>query len=169
MRHCCTQREAFHTLPQQMTYQADQTKKRKGEREEICEKHTGLTDVSISSLTDISESVSHSVVSNSLRPHGLQPARLLCPWDSPGKNMGAGCHSLLQGIFLTRGSNLGLLHCRQILYCLSYRDDPVGKIRLVSTYDTRPSLRNELLEWNKWQTSIWLQSTARGRFSPGIF
>ena len=38
-----------------------------------------------------------------------------CPWDSPGKNTGVGCHSLLQGVFLTQGSNLGLLHCRQIL------------------------------------------------------
>ena len=34
-------------------------------------------------------------------PRGLQPARLLCPWDSPGKNAGVGCHALLQGIFLT--------------------------------------------------------------------
>ena len=38
-----------------------------------------------------------SVVSSSLRPHGLQPTRLLCPWDSPGKNTGVGCHSLPQG------------------------------------------------------------------------
>ena len=37
-----------------------------------------------------------SVVSNSVRPHGLQPTRLLCPWDSPGKNPGVGCHFLLQ-------------------------------------------------------------------------
>ena len=37
-----------------------------------------------------------SVVSDSLRPHRLQPTRLLCPWDSPGKNTGAGCHFLLQ-------------------------------------------------------------------------
>ena len=49
----------------------------------------------------------------------LEPARLLCPWNSPGKNIGVGCHSLLQGIFLTQGSNLSLLHRRQILYCLS--------------------------------------------------
>ena len=35
--------------------------------------------------------VSRSVVSNSLRPHGLQPTRLLCPWDSPGKNTEVGC------------------------------------------------------------------------------
>ena len=37
---------------------------------------------------------SHSVVSNSLRPHGLQPTRLLCPWDFPGKSTGVGCHCL---------------------------------------------------------------------------
>ena len=43
-------------------------------------------------------------------PHGLQPARLLCPWDSPGKNTGVGDHSLLQGIFLTQGSNRCCLH-----------------------------------------------------------
>ena len=48
---------------------------------------------------------SRSVVSDSLRPHGLQPTRLLSPWDSPGKNTGVGCHALLQGIFLTQGSN----------------------------------------------------------------
>ena len=53
--------------------------------------------------------VSHSVLSNSLWPYGLQPTRLLCPWDSPGKNTGMGCHALLQGIFLTQGSNLSLL------------------------------------------------------------
>ena len=43
------------------------------------------------------------------RPHGLQPARLLCPWDSPGKNTEVGCHSLLQGIFPTQGLNWHLL------------------------------------------------------------
>ena len=44
-----------------------------------------------------------SVVSDSLWPHGLQPARLLCPWDSPGKNTGVGCHALLQGILPNPG------------------------------------------------------------------
>ena len=47
--------------------------------------------------------------------------RLLCPWDSLGKNTGVGCYFLLQGIFLTQRSNLGLLHCREILYHLSRR------------------------------------------------
>ena len=46
--------------------------------------------------------LSHSLVSNSLRPYGLQYASLLlCPWDFPGKNTGVGCHFLLQGIFPT--------------------------------------------------------------------
>ena len=50
-----------------------------------------------------------SVVSDTLRPSGLWPARLLCSWDSPGKNSGVGCHALLQGIFPTLGLNLHLL------------------------------------------------------------
>ena len=63
-------------------------------------------------------SVSHSVMSDSLRPCGFHledPTRLLCPWNSPNENNGVGIHALLQEIFLTPGSNLGLLHCRQIL------------------------------------------------------
>ena len=96
-----------------------------------------------------------------LQHDGLQPARLLCPWDSPGKstgvgfqellqgifptqrlnsdlpvdslpyeqlakpkNTGVGSLSLLQGIFLTQQSNWGLLHCRWILYQLSYQGIP---------------------------------------------
>ena len=51
-----------------------------------------------------------SVVSNSLLPHGLQPTRLLCPWDISGKSTGVGCHFPLQGIFPTQGLNLCLLH-----------------------------------------------------------
>ena len=57
--------------------------------------------------------------------HGLLPARLLCSWNSPGKDTGVGCHSLLQGIFQTQGLILGLLHCRQIVYRLSHQGSPV--------------------------------------------
>ena len=60
------------------------------------------------------------VLSHSLQAHGLQPIRLLCWWDFPGKNTEVGCHALFQGIFLIQGSNpriLRHLHCRQILYC----------------------------------------------------
>ena len=99
-----------------------------------------------------SESVTCSVMSDSLRPHGLQPARLLCPWNfpgkntevgshsilqparllrpwnSPGKNTGVGSHSLLQGIFPSQESNLGFLYCRQILYHLSHWGSPKQNI-----------------------------------------
>ena len=66
----------------------------------------------------------YSVMSNFLQPHGLQPSRLVCPWDFPGKNTGVDCLSLLQEIFPTQGSNPGLLHCRQILYLLSHQGSP---------------------------------------------
>ena len=45
--------------------------------------------------------------------HGLWLTRHPCPWDSPDKHTRVGCHSLLQGIFLIHGLNLGVLHCRQ--------------------------------------------------------
>ena len=61
-------------------------------------------------------SESHSVTSDSLWPYGLYS-----PWNSPGQNTGVGSHSLLQGIFPTRGSNSGLPHCRCILYQLSHK------------------------------------------------
>ena len=51
--------------------------------------------------------MSRSVTSDSLPPRGLQPTRLLCPWDSAGDNTGVDCHALLQGIFLTQGSKPG--------------------------------------------------------------
>ena len=53
-----------------------------------------------------------------------KPSRLPCPWNSPGKNIEVGSHSLLQEIFLTQGLNPSLLHCRPTLYCLSYQVSP---------------------------------------------
>ena len=64
-------------------------------------------------------SESRSVVSNSLRPHGLYN-----PWNSPDQNTGVGSLSLLQGIFLTQGLNPGLPYCSQILYQLSHKRSP---------------------------------------------
>ena len=55
-------------------------------------------------------------MSDSLQPHGLYN-----PWNSPGQSTGVGSLSLLQGIFPTQGSNLGLPHCGQILYQLSHK------------------------------------------------
>ena len=62
-----------------------------------------------------------SVTSDSLWPCGLQPTRLLRPWDFPGKSTGVGCHFFLQGVFPTQGLNPGLPHCRQTLYRLSHQ------------------------------------------------
>ena len=69
------------------------------------------------SLEPLKKSESHSVRSNSLRTH-----RLYSPWNSPGQHTGVCSHSLLQGIFPTQRSNLGLLHCRCILYQLSHQE-----------------------------------------------
>ena len=74
--------------------------------------------------------VKMSVNCVTLQPHGLQPTRPPCPW---GKNIGVGFHSLLQGICLTLGSSPGLLHWRQILYCLSPQRSPQYKV-LVRTF-----------------------------------
>ena len=62
-----------------------------------------------------------SVMSDSREPMDSSLPGSSCPWDSPGKKTGVGCHSLLQEIFLTWGSNPGLFHCRQILYHLSHQ------------------------------------------------
>ena len=93
------------------------------------------------------ESESCSVLSNSLRSQGLYS-----PWNSPGQNTGAGCRSLLQGIFPTQRLNPGLLHCRQILYHLSYMEDP--KVAqscptLCNTmgYRVHGTLQARILEW----------------------
>ena len=61
-----------------------------------------------------------------MQPQGLEPTRLLLLRDSPGKNTGVGCHSLLQRLFPTQGSNPHLLHCRQILHHLSHQGSPRG-------------------------------------------
>ena len=62
-----------------------------------------------SSCCSLSLACAHSVVSDSLQPHGPYPTRLLCPWNFPGKNIGVGCHFLLQKVFPTQGKNPRLL------------------------------------------------------------
>ena len=57
-------------------------------------------------------------------PMDCSPSGSFVHGDSPGKNTGVACHALLQGIFPTQGWNPGLLHCRQILYCLSHQGGP---------------------------------------------
>ena len=56
------------------------------------------------------------------------------PWNPPGQNTGVGCHSLLQGIFPTQGSNPDLVHCRRILYQLSHQGNPFSRGYVVTIY-----------------------------------
>ena len=75
-----------------------------------------------------------SIESESLWAYVLKPIRLLCPWDSPGKNTGVGCHALLQGIFPTQGLNLRFLHlllCRWVLYHWATRE-ALNKVHFLS-------------------------------------
>ena len=69
-------------------------------------------------------------MSDSLWLHG--PARPLCPWDFPGKNIGMDCHFLPQGIFLSQGSNPSLLNCRWILYHWVTRKEHICSVHLLS-------------------------------------
>ena len=70
-------------------------------------------------LIHLRESESRSVLSHSLRPHGLYS-----PWNSPGQNTVVGSLSILQGFFPSQGSNPGLPQCRRILYQLSHKGSP---------------------------------------------
>ena len=66
-----------------------------------------------------------------LQAYGLQPSRFLCPWDSPGKNNGVGCHALLQGIFPTWGPTYVFCIGRWVLYHLSHQGSPLSPQRLI--------------------------------------
>ena len=66
-------------------------------------------------------------MSDSLQSYGLLPTRFLCPWDSPGKDTGVGCHALLQGSYPTQGLNpylFGLLHLQAGSLPLHYLGSP---------------------------------------------
>ena len=76
---------------------------------------------------------SRSVVSNSFMTHGLQPTRLLDPWNFPGNNnfpTEMGCHFLLQGISPTLGSNLHLLHWQTGFYLSEPPEESVQRNKL---------------------------------------
>ena len=97
-------------------------KQKHSEREQTCATGEGRMDWEFGLSACCVRAKLTSVVSDSLQLYGLQPTRLLCPWDSPGKNTRVGCHSLHQGIFPTQGLNPHLLH---LLHC------QVGSLPLV--------------------------------------
>ena len=79
----------------------------------------------VESACNYSQVYAQSLSCPTLWPHGLEPARLLCPWHFPGKNTRVGCHFLLQGIFLTQGLNPCLLHCQADSSPLLHLGNPV--------------------------------------------
>ena len=89
--------------------------------------------------------VSHSVMSDSLQPHALQPAGLFYSQNSPDKNTEGSSHSFLQRTFPTQGSNLGLPHCRRILYCLSHYFPYSCRLQTALNKITRAAIVNQII------------------------
>ena len=80
-------------------------------------------------------------MSDSFRFYGLQAARLLCPWDSSGKNSGVGCQALLQGIFPSQGSNsclLCILHWQLVSLLLASPGKPLEHHRSLFLLEVEP-------------------------------
>ena len=108
-------------------------------------------------------------MSDSLPPYGQWAARLLCPWNFPGKNTGVGCHFLLQRICLTQGSNLHLLRWQEDSLPLNHQENTqlsiaipyyFGQTLMVAASGSKcPSKRNSKLvrSWSKGQRR-WLQN-----------
>ena len=98
-------------------------------------------------------------------PPGSSVCRIL------GKSTGVGCHVLLQGIFLTQGSNPGLLYCRQALYHLSYQRSPIrGATAKRSHCNEKPKHQNRksspyLLQLEKTCVLKWRSSTAKNKIN----
>ena len=103
--------------------------------------------------------------------YGLQPTRLLCPWDSPGKNTGVGCHALLQGISLTQGSNsclLYLLHWQKGSLPLASPGKPICAIRGVKALSQSVLWSGGHQPGHVGDEASWRQGTSISQtFSPG--
>ena len=118
---------------------------------------------------------SHSVMSSSLRLHGLKSTRLLCPWDSSGKNTGVGRHFLLQ-TFPMQGLNLSLQRYRQILYHLSHWGSPIQYDFILTNYICKEPISKEgpiHRSWGLGVKCIFLRYTVQlpttySPFLPGV-
>ena len=82
-----------------------------------------------------------SVVSDSLRPYGQQPARLFCPWDSAGKNTGVGCHVLVQGYIRV------YIHIYMCIYIHAY-------IYIYLAFLVAQTEKNLCAMWETWVLSL---------------
>ena len=96
-------------------------------------------------------------------PTDCSPCQSLCPWNSPGKNTEVGSHSLLQIIFPTQGSNLGLLHCRQVLHHLSHQGN--SSLKHIPKVLLPPCLGLEIWTCEFWGNTAfkWMRLAPYGR------
>ena len=99
----------------------------------------------------------HSVVSDSLCPHGLKFTRLLCPWNFPGKNTGVDCHFLLQGIFLVQGWSLCLSCLLHWQVCLFLVEPPGSPCMYVWLLNWLAGLFFFLATSATWETLLYLE------------
>ena len=98
-----------------------------------------------------------SVMSDSLQPHGLQPTRLLCPWNFPGKNTVVGCHFLLEGVFSTQGLNLHVMPLLQWQKDSLHWPPGKSKMKLLVLYSDFPQILWICIHFNKmWLTNIFI-------------
>ena len=93
---------------------------------------------------------SHSVVSNSSRPHGLQPTRLLCPWDFPGKRTGVGCHRLVHGLHWASLLELCILWFWTMCDDYSITQNSFNALRILCALPIYPSSTPHLTPSNHW-------------------
>ena len=112
--------------------------------------------------------LSHSVMSDSLRRTiGMDygPQGSFVHGASPGRNTGVGCQALLQGIFPTQGSNPGLQHCRQILYCLSHHRGPNGHNKHIQNIPPNRNGTHILLKctWNTFQVRSYVRQLSKSQ------
>ena len=112
--------------------------------------------------------LSRSVVSGFLWPHGLEPTRLLCPWDSPGKNTGVVCHFLLQGILRTQGSNPRLLHWQADSLLLCHLGSPCIWYIIYFSQFYQVGPHGLILQVRKLRLQEWLaESHSASKWHPG--
>ena len=97
-----------------------------------------------------------SFVSDSVRPHGLQPTRLLRPWDSPGKNIGVGCHFLIQCMKVESESEV-------TQSCLTLSDSMDCSLPGSSIHGI---FQARVLEWGAIAFSIWITSSPLNQRAP---
>ena len=107
----------------------------------------------------------YTVLSDSLGPHGLEPTRLLCPWDFSQKNTGVGCHFLLQGFFTTQGLTPHfpcLLHWQVDTLPPSHRGSPCLRWRKPKACG--PAIAQSETGLHKGSLTLW----ASLRLEPGL-